>query len=131
MRCREAQELAPCQKSQYSVVRVHPRLPLSTLPHLVLLLGALNHRAQSLTTLRGGPRSSVGALCNPDCSTLRVSPRCYWGFHSHFSREAEHLYHTLESSYQKALQSHLKNSDSIVSLPQSDRSSSSSQESLK
>uniref|UniRef100_A0A8D1G674 CLIP-associating protein 1 n=2 Tax=Sus scrofa TaxID=9823 RepID=A0A8D1G674_PIG len=56
--------------------------------------------------------------------------RCYWGFHSHFSREAEHLYHTLESSYQKALQSHLKNSDSIASLPQSDRSSSSSQESL-
>ncbi|XP_031969534.1 CLIP-associating protein 1 isoform X19 [Corvus cornix cornix] len=64
-------------------------------------------------------------------SEARIEARkCYWGFHSHFSREAEHLYHTLESSYQKALQSHLKNSDSIVSLPQSDRSSSSSQESL-
>ncbi|RXM95544.1 CLIP-associating protein 1 [Acipenser ruthenus] len=56
--------------------------------------------------------------------------RCYWGFHGHFNREAELLFHNLESSYQKALQSHLKNSDSIVSLPQSDRSSSSSQESL-
>ncbi|XP_043381403.1 CLIP-associating protein 1 isoform X16 [Chelonia mydas] len=64
-------------------------------------------------------------------SEARIEARkCYWGFHNHFSREAEHLYHTLESSYQKALQSHLKNSDSIVSLPQSDRSSSSSQESL-
>ncbi|XP_016058907.1 PREDICTED: CLIP-associating protein 1 isoform X5 [Miniopterus natalensis] len=64
-------------------------------------------------------------------SEARIEARkCYWGFHSHFSREAEHLYHNLESSYQKALQSHLKNSDSIVSLPQSDRSSSSSQESL-
>uniref|UniRef100_A0A7M4DYV4 Cytoplasmic linker associated protein 1 n=1 Tax=Crocodylus porosus TaxID=8502 RepID=A0A7M4DYV4_CROPO len=64
-------------------------------------------------------------------SEARIEARkCYWGFHNHFSREAEHLFHTLESSYQKALQSHLKNSDSIVSLPQSDRSSSSSQESL-
>ncbi|XP_053899808.1 CLIP-associating protein 1 isoform X28 [Malaclemys terrapin pileata] len=64
-------------------------------------------------------------------SEARIEARkCYWGFHNHFNREAEHLYHTLESSYQKALQSHLKNSDSIVSLPQSDRSSSSSQESL-
>nr|XP_056717246.1 CLIP-associating protein 1 isoform X4 [Euleptes europaea] len=64
-------------------------------------------------------------------SEARIKARkCYWGFHNHFSREAEHLYNSLESSYQKALQSYLKNSDSIVSLPQSDRSSSSSQESL-
>ncbi|XP_061465125.1 CLIP-associating protein 1 isoform X2 [Rhineura floridana] len=64
-------------------------------------------------------------------SEARIKARkCYWDFHSHFSREAEHLFNSLESSYQKALQSHLKNSDSIVSLPQSDRSSSSSQESL-
>nr|XP_060630389.1 CLIP-associating protein 1 isoform X7 [Anolis sagrei ordinatus] len=64
-------------------------------------------------------------------SEARIKARkCYWGFHGHFSREAEHLFNSLESSYQKALQSHLKNSDSIVSLPQSDRSSSSSQESL-
>ncbi|XP_077129408.1 CLIP-associating protein 1 [Ranitomeya variabilis] len=65
-----------------------------------------------------------------DSEARIVARKCYWGFHSHFSREAEHLYHSLESSYQKALQSHLKSSDSIVSLPQSDRSSSSSQESL-
>ncbi|XP_068401374.1 CLIP-associating protein 1 isoform X1 [Eschrichtius robustus] len=64
-------------------------------------------------------------------SEARIEARkCYWGFHSHFSREAEHLYHNLEPSYQRALQSHLKSSDSVVSLPQSDRSSSSSQESL-
>ncbi|XP_013913753.1 PREDICTED: CLIP-associating protein 1 isoform X22 [Thamnophis sirtalis] len=64
-------------------------------------------------------------------SEARIKARkCYWSFHNHFSREAEHLFNSLESSYQKALQSHLKNSDSIVSLPQSDRSSSSSQESL-
>ncbi|XP_066467847.1 CLIP-associating protein 1 isoform X5 [Tiliqua scincoides] len=64
-------------------------------------------------------------------SEARIKARkCYWGFHNHFSREAEHMFNLLESSYQKALQSHLKNSDSIVSLPQSDRSSSSSQESL-
>lgn len=69
--------------------------------------------------------------CRPHSNRKLCFPRCYWGFHGHFSREAEHLYHTLESSYQKALQSHLKNSDSVVSLPQSDRSSSSSQESLK
>ncbi|XP_041118506.1 CLIP-associating protein 1-B-like isoform X11 [Polyodon spathula] len=65
-----------------------------------------------------------------DSEARSVARKCYWGFHGHFSREAELLFHNLESSYQKALQSHLKNSDSIVSLPQSDRSSSSSQESL-
>ncbi|KAG8432159.1 hypothetical protein GDO86_016701 [Hymenochirus boettgeri] len=65
-----------------------------------------------------------------DSEARIVARKCYWGFHSHFSKEAEQLFHTLESSYQKALQSHLKSSDSIVSLPQSDRSSSSSQESL-
>ncbi|MEE6512136.1 hypothetical protein FKM82_019048 [Ascaphus truei] len=65
-----------------------------------------------------------------DSEARIVARRCYWGFHSHFSKDAEHLYNNLESSYQKALQSHLKNSDSIISLPQSDRSSSSSQESL-
>jgi hypothetical protein len=64
-------------------------------------------------------------------SSSLLPDRCYWGFHGHYSREAEHLFQALESSYQKALQSHLKGSDSIVSLPQSDRSSSSSQESLK
>ncbi|XP_059356344.1 CLIP-associating protein 1-like isoform X13 [Carassius carassius] len=65
-----------------------------------------------------------------DSEARSVARKCYWGFHGHFSREAEHLFQALESSYQKALQSHLKSSDSIVSLPQSDRSSSSSQESL-
>uniref|UniRef100_A0A672MP44 CLIP-associating protein 1-like n=1 Tax=Sinocyclocheilus grahami TaxID=75366 RepID=A0A672MP44_SINGR len=64
-----------------------------------------------------------------DSEARSVARKCYWGFHGHYSREAEHLFQALESTYQKALQSHLKSSDSIVSLPQSDRSSSSSQES--
>uniref|UniRef100_A0A671MKE2 CLIP-associating protein 1-like n=1 Tax=Sinocyclocheilus anshuiensis TaxID=1608454 RepID=A0A671MKE2_9TELE len=65
-----------------------------------------------------------------DSEARSVARKCYWGFHGHYSREAEHLFQALESTYQKAIQSHLKSSDSIVSLPQSDRSSSSSQESL-
>uniref|UniRef100_A0A8C8JIR0 TOG domain-containing protein n=1 Tax=Oncorhynchus tshawytscha TaxID=74940 RepID=A0A8C8JIR0_ONCTS len=63
-----------------------------------------------------------------DSEARSVARKCYWGFHGHYSREAEHLFQALESTYQKALQSHLKSSDSVVSLPQSDRSSSSSQE---
>uniref|UniRef100_A0AAX7VKA5 TOG domain-containing protein n=1 Tax=Astatotilapia calliptera TaxID=8154 RepID=A0AAX7VKA5_ASTCA len=66
-----------------------------------------------------------------DSEARSIARKCYWGFHGHYSREAEHLFQALEATYQKALQSHLKSSDSIVSLPQSDRSSSSSQESLK
>ncbi|KAM9804815.1 LOW QUALITY PROTEIN: CLIP-associating protein 1a [Neosynchiropus ocellatus] len=65
-----------------------------------------------------------------DSEARSIARKCYWGFHGHNSREAEHLFQALESTYQKALQSHLKGSDSVVSLPQSDRSSSSSQESL-
>uniref|UniRef100_A0A3Q3GQ06 Cytoplasmic linker associated protein 1a n=1 Tax=Labrus bergylta TaxID=56723 RepID=A0A3Q3GQ06_9LABR len=65
-----------------------------------------------------------------DSEARSIARKCYWGFHGHYSREAEHLFQALESTYQKALASHLKSSDSIVSLPQSDRSSSSSQESL-
>ncbi|XP_051967091.1 CLIP-associating protein 1-B-like [Xyrauchen texanus] len=65
-----------------------------------------------------------------DSEARSVARKCYWGFHAHFSKEAEQLFQALELSYQKALQSHLKGSDSIMSLPQSDRSSSSSQESL-
>lgn len=57
--------------------------------------------------------------------------RCYWSFHGHFRREAEQLFQGLELSYQKALQAHLRSGDSVMSLPASDRSSSSSQESLK
>uniref|UniRef100_A0A3P8W9F1 Cytoplasmic linker associated protein 1a n=1 Tax=Cynoglossus semilaevis TaxID=244447 RepID=A0A3P8W9F1_CYNSE len=64
-----------------------------------------------------------------DSEARSIARKCYWGFHGHYSREAEHLFQALESTYQRALQSHLKSSDSIVSLPQSDRSSSSSQES--
>ncbi|XP_044863839.1 CLIP-associating protein 2 isoform X9 [Mauremys mutica] len=61
----------------------------------------------------------------------RVEARkTYLGLRSHFPGEAEVLYNNLEPSYQKSLQTYLKNSGSIASLPQSDRSSSSSQESL-
>ncbi|KAJ8003578.1 hypothetical protein DPEC_G00149800 [Dallia pectoralis] len=65
-----------------------------------------------------------------DSEARSVARKCYWSFHGHFGREAEQLFQALESSYQKALQSHLKSSDSIMSQPASDRSSSSSQESL-
>ncbi|XP_074918649.1 CLIP-associating protein 2 isoform X13 [Chelonoidis abingdonii] len=61
----------------------------------------------------------------------RVEARkTYLGLRSHFPGEAEVLYNNLEPSYQRSLQTYLKNSGSIASLPQSDRSSSSSQESL-
>uniref|UniRef100_A0A4W6EYS3 Cytoplasmic linker associated protein 1 n=1 Tax=Lates calcarifer TaxID=8187 RepID=A0A4W6EYS3_LATCA len=65
-----------------------------------------------------------------DAEARSVARKCYWGFHGHFSREAEQLFQGLESSYQKALQAHLRSGDSLMSLPASDRSSSSSQESL-
>ncbi|XP_056226636.1 CLIP-associating protein 1-B-like isoform X4 [Seriola aureovittata] len=65
-----------------------------------------------------------------DAEARSVARKCYWSFHSHFSREAEHLFQGLEASYQKALQAHLRSGDSLMSLPTSDRSSSSSQESL-
>uniref|UniRef100_A0A672RM76 CLIP-associating protein 2-like n=1 Tax=Sinocyclocheilus grahami TaxID=75366 RepID=A0A672RM76_SINGR len=62
-------------------------------------------------------------------SEARVEARkAYWGLRAHFPGEAESLYNSLESSYQKTLQSYLKSSGSVASLPQSDRSSSSSQE---
>ncbi|XP_035988475.1 CLIP-associating protein 1a isoform X22 [Fundulus heteroclitus] len=81
------------------------------------------HVAVLTETIRKG-------IHDADSEARSIARKCYWGFHGHYSREAEHLFHALESTYQKALQSHLKSSDSVVSLPQSDRSSSSSQESL-
>uniref|UniRef100_UPI003AABB971 CLIP-associating protein 2 isoform X2 n=1 Tax=Centroberyx gerrardi TaxID=166262 RepID=UPI003AABB971 len=64
-------------------------------------------------------------------SEARVEARkAYWGLRNHFPAEADSLYNSLESSYQRTLQSCLKSSGSVASLPQSDRSSSSSQESL-
>ncbi|XP_058468697.1 CLIP-associating protein 1-B-like isoform X11 [Solea solea] len=65
-----------------------------------------------------------------DAEARSVARKCYWSYHAHFSREAEQLFQGLESSYQKALQAHLRSGDSLMSLPASDRSSSSSQESL-
>ncbi|XP_028291030.1 CLIP-associating protein 1-like isoform X4 [Gouania willdenowi] len=81
------------------------------------------HVAVLTETIRKG-------IHDADSEARSIARKCYWGFHAHYSREAELLYQALESTYQRALQSHLKSSDSIVSLPQSDRSSSSSQESL-
>ncbi|XP_055086424.1 CLIP-associating protein 1a [Periophthalmus magnuspinnatus] len=81
------------------------------------------HVAMLIETIKKG-------IHDADSEARSIARKCYWGFHGHYSREAEHLFQALESTYQKALQSHLKSSDSIVSLPQSDRSSSSSQESL-
>ncbi|EPY75909.1 hypothetical protein CB1_001533043 [Camelus ferus] len=118
-----------CQESSLKafsvgVIRQDPRNQLKKIRSL-LLAGAADYDNffQHLRLLDGAFKLSAKDLrsqvVREACITL-----------GHFSREAEHLYHSLESSYQKALQSHLKNSDSIVSLPQSDLSSSSSQESL-
>ncbi|XP_036001011.1 CLIP-associating protein 2 isoform X33 [Fundulus heteroclitus] len=64
-------------------------------------------------------------------SEARVEARkAYWGLRNHFPAVADALYNSLEPSYQKTLQPSLKSSGSVASLPQSDRSSSSSQESL-
>ncbi|XP_034455434.1 CLIP-associating protein 2 isoform X31 [Hippoglossus hippoglossus] len=64
-------------------------------------------------------------------SEARVEARkAYWGLRNRFPNEADALYNSLEPSYQRTLQSCLKSSGSVASLPQSDRSSSSSQESL-
>ncbi|TSK31383.1 CLIP-associating protein 2 [Bagarius yarrelli] len=65
-----------------------------------------------------------------DSEARAEARKAYWGLRSHFPTEAESLYNSLEPSYQKTLQSCLKSSGSVASLPQSDRSSSSSQESL-
>ncbi|XP_062869849.1 CLIP-associating protein 2 isoform X32 [Trichomycterus rosablanca] len=67
---------------------------------------------------------------DPDSEARVEARKAYWGLRNHFPAEAEALYNSLESSYQKTLQSFLKSSGSVASLPQSDRSSSSSQESL-
>ncbi|XP_026087438.1 CLIP-associating protein 2-like isoform X5 [Carassius auratus] len=67
---------------------------------------------------------------DPDSEARVEARKAYWGLRAHFPGEAESLYNSLESSYQKTLQSFLKSSGSAASLPQSDRSSSSSQESL-
>uniref|UniRef100_A0AAY4DY17 TOG domain-containing protein n=1 Tax=Denticeps clupeoides TaxID=299321 RepID=A0AAY4DY17_9TELE len=65
-------------------------------------------------------------------SEARVEARkAYWNLKGHFPAEAESLYSSLESSYQRTIQSSLKTSGSAASLPQSDVSSSSSQESLR
>ncbi|XP_068447015.1 CLIP-associating protein 1-B-like isoform X9 [Clinocottus analis] len=66
-----------------------------------------------------------------DAEARCVARKCYWAFHGHFRQEAELLFQSLEPSYQKALQAHLRNVGHASSLlPVSDRSSSSSQESL-
>ncbi|XP_078790038.1 CLIP-associating protein 1-A isoform X18 [Oryzias latipes] len=81
------------------------------------------HVAVLMETIKKG-------IHDADAEARSVARKCYWGFHAHFSREAEQLFQALESSYQKALQAHLRSGDSLMSLPASDRSSSSSQESL-
>ncbi|KAM9820520.1 CLIP-associating protein 1-A-like [Neosynchiropus ocellatus] len=69
-------------------------------------------------------------IYDADGDARAVARRCYWSFHAHFTREAESLFQSLEASYQRALQAHLRSGDSAMSLPVSGRSSSSSQESL-
>uniref|UniRef100_A0A6Q2Z150 TOG domain-containing protein n=1 Tax=Esox lucius TaxID=8010 RepID=A0A6Q2Z150_ESOLU len=69
-------------------------------------------------------------IADADAEARVEARKAYWGLRNHFPGEADVLFNSLEPSYQKSLQSSLKSSGSVASLPQSDRSSSSSQESL-
>ncbi|XP_067888349.1 CLIP-associating protein 2 isoform X4 [Heterodontus francisci] len=69
-------------------------------------------------------------ISDADAEARQEARKTYWSLRNHFSAEADALYNSLEPSYQKSFQAHLKSSTSAASLPHSDRSSSSSQESL-
>uniref|UniRef100_A0A8C9WBS3 Cytoplasmic linker associated protein 2 n=1 Tax=Scleropages formosus TaxID=113540 RepID=A0A8C9WBS3_SCLFO len=81
------------------------------------------HAAVLVESIKKGIRDA-------DAEARMEARKAYWGLRQHFPTEADALYHSLEPSYQRNLQSCLRNSGSAASLPQSDRSSSSSQESL-
>ncbi|XP_072859953.1 CLIP-associating protein 2 isoform X44 [Pogona vitticeps] len=81
------------------------------------------HAAVLVETIKKG-------IHDADAEARVEARKTYLGLRNHFPGEAEALYNSLEPSYQRSLQTYLKNSGSITSLPQSDRSSSSSQESL-
>ncbi|XP_045565344.1 CLIP-associating protein 2 isoform X17 [Salmo salar] len=69
-------------------------------------------------------------IADADAEARVEARKAYWGLRNHFPGEADTLFNSLEPSYQRSLQSSLRNAGSVASLPQSDRSSSSSQESL-
>ncbi|XP_072427236.1 CLIP-associating protein 2 isoform X27 [Chiloscyllium punctatum] len=69
-------------------------------------------------------------ISDADAEARQEARKTYWSLRNHFPAEADALYNSLEPSYQKSFQAHLKSSTSAASLPHSDRSSSSSQESL-
>ncbi|XP_053266204.1 CLIP-associating protein 2 isoform X19 [Podarcis raffonei] len=81
------------------------------------------HAAVLVETIKKG-------IHDADAEARVEARKTYLGLRNHFPGEAEVLYNNLEPSYQRSLHTYLKNSGSIASLPQSDRSSSSSQESL-
>ncbi|NXK27539.1 CLAP2 protein, partial [Arenaria interpres] len=81
------------------------------------------HAAVLVETIKKG-------IHDADAEARVEARKAYLGLRNHFPGEAETLYNSLEPPYQRSLQTYLKNSGSIASLPQSDRSSSSSQESL-
>ncbi|XP_064193885.1 CLIP-associating protein 2-like isoform X13 [Anguilla rostrata] len=81
------------------------------------------HTAVLVDSIKKGIRDA-------DAEARVEARKTYWGLRNHFPGEADALYNSLEPSYQRNLQSCLRSSGSVASLPQSDRSSSSSQESL-
>ncbi|XP_074168785.1 CLIP-associating protein 2 isoform X26 [Rhinolophus sinicus] len=81
------------------------------------------HAAVLVETIKKG-------IHDADAEARVEARKTYMGLRNHFPGEAETLYNSLEPPYQKSLQTYLKSSGSVASLPQSDRSSSSSQESL-
>ncbi|XP_074999227.1 CLIP-associating protein 2 isoform X7 [Calonectris borealis] len=114
-----------CAAIRFIIRHTHvPRLiPLITSNCTSKSVAVRRHAAVLVETIKKG-------IHDADAEARVEARKAYLGLRNHFPNEAETLYNSLEPPYQRSLQTYLKNSGSIASLPQSDRSSSSSQESL-
>ncbi|KAK2494087.1 hypothetical protein MC885_004888 [Smutsia gigantea] len=114
-----------CAAIRFIIRHTHvPRLiPLITSNCTSKSVPVRRHAAVLVETIKKG-------IHDADAEARVEARKTYMGLRNHFPGEAETLYNSLEPSYQKSLQTYLKSSGSVASLPQSDRSSSSSQESL-
>nr|XP_013011829.1 CLIP-associating protein 2 isoform X27 [Cavia porcellus] len=114
-----------CAAIRFIIRHTHvPRLiPLITSNCTSKSVPVRRHAAVLVETIKKG-------IHDADAEARVEARKTYMGLRNHFPGEAETLYNSLEPPYQKSLQTYLKSSGSVASLPQSDRSSSSSQESL-
>ncbi|KPP67775.1 hypothetical protein Z043_113596, partial [Scleropages formosus] len=134
----------PATAEEYGLIFFSSHLPTSEIPYVPVqfsLPQTYSHRDTRATKFQKdrGPHTQHAAVLvesikkgirDADAEARMEARKAYWGLRQHFPTEADALYHSLEPSYQRNLQSCLRNSGSAASLPQSDRSSSSSQESL-